>query len=381
MSPENLRRNTRSRLARMARQHGVEGWHAMRKEQLVTALLKVQPAKSLTARGGQNGANHAGRTAGKSTTLRSGEVKARPAPSAARKVGAVRKPTARPAGAVRSRNGNGNRLRVRSLVPASPPGAIEGRDGLVLQATDANWLHARWHVTRTAVDRAAAALGSWWHNAVPVLRLYEVGQDAEVGERLTTEVELPPEARHWYIRVNGGAPRVYACVGYRAPDGRFATLTRSNVVQMPRSGALQLLDKPWEEIEELIAQQARRDAPWNVEGPAGEFLGNLLCSPLRNGRTPNGRRFLQQAAAGLDVDLQVELIVHGHALPGARVQVLDQTVRVGPQGKFAMQMKLPEGRHVLAVHVLSPDGEVQRTIVLGVERNTKELDPQGPDEA
>ena len=41
MTAETLKTYTAKDLAELARKHGVRGWHAMRKEQLVKALVRV----------------------------------------------------------------------------------------------------------------------------------------------------------------------------------------------------------------------------------------------------------------------------------------------------------------------------------------------------
>jgi len=41
MTPEKLKLNTRKELAELAKQHQVAGWHGMRKDELIEALMDV----------------------------------------------------------------------------------------------------------------------------------------------------------------------------------------------------------------------------------------------------------------------------------------------------------------------------------------------------
>ena len=45
-------------------------------------------------------------------------------------------------------------------------------------------------------------------------------------------------------------------------------------------------------------------------------------------------------------------------------------------GSFTIRVNQPEGRQVIAFTALSPRGSERRMIILGIERNTKELERQ-----
>ena len=46
-----------------------------------------------------------------------------------------------------------------------------------------------------------------------------------------------------------------------------------------------------------------------------------------------------------------------------------------PDGTFTVRYSLPDSRQIIPAVAASPDGVEERTIVLAVERNTKELEP------
>src|SRR5690606_28723753 len=57
------------------------------------------------------------------------------------------------------------------------------------------------------------------------------------------------------------------------------------------------------------------------------------------------------------------------------VTVEGEPVSVRPDGTFAVRMHFPDRRQVVPVVASAADGVEQKTIILGIERNTKELEP------
>ena len=52
-----------------------------------------------------------------------------------------------------------------------------------------------------------------------------------------------------------------------------------------------------------------------------------------------------------------------------------EPVKLRPDGTFTMRFSLPDSRQIIPAVATSPDGVEERTIVLAVERNTKQLEP------
>jgi hypothetical protein len=80
-------------------------------------------------------------------------------------------------------------------------------------------------------------------------------------------------------------------------------------------------------------------------------------------------------------ELETELIVHGSTHPEAEITLLGDRVPVRKDGTFSLRFSLPNGRQVIPAVAIHPHGAEQRTIVLGIERNTKELERQSLDES
>jgi hypothetical protein len=82
----------------------------------------------------------------------------------------------------------------------------------------------------------------------------------------------------------------------------------------------------------------------------------------------------------VELRLHAELIVHGSTDPHAELKLLGDRIPVSRDGTFSHRFSLPDGRQVIDAVVTTRNGCHQRTIVMGIERNTKELEPQWFDE-
>ena len=74
-------------------------------------------------------------------------------------------------------------------------------------------------------------------------------------------------------------------------------------------------------------------------------------------------------------EIEAELVVYGSTEPNARVILQGEPVPVHTDGTFTVRFSLPDSRQIIPAVASSADGVEERTIVLAVERNTKQLEP------
>jgi hypothetical protein len=98
-------------------------------------------------------------------------------------------------------------------------------------------------------------------------------------------------------------------------------------------------------------------------------LGSPALSSFGSGAFP------QQKDRKFFFVIDAELIVFGRTEPGARVTLQGEPVKLRADGTFTMRYSFPDGRQIIPAVAASADGVEERTIVLAVERNTKELEP------
>jgi hypothetical protein len=369
----NLNACTRKALAEMARKKGISGWHRMLKEDLVSALEVLR-------------ANEAGRRAARAGARNpQAQLKSR-----------LRRPPLQTA-AARNTAVSGEELiesskfdvgvptkDLSAKVPKDLPAGY-GKDRIVVMVRDPYWLHCYWELTRHAIQRAEAALGQEWHTSKPILRLLDVSSHGTTSstESILRDIDIHGGCNNWYIDVSS-PPRSYRVdIGYLARSGRFYVLARSNVVTTPRAGVSDVIDENWVDIDSKKAERIyAMSGGFDPAGTSSLELKQLFEERLRRpmgspavtsfgsgGLMPGGkaRKFWFQ--------IDAELIVYGATEPNARVTLQGEPVKLRADGTFTMRFSLPDSRQIIPAVATSPDGIEERTIVLAVERNTKQLDP------
>ncbi|MGQ9575664.1 MAG: DUF4912 domain-containing protein [Thermoguttaceae bacterium] len=398
MGVAELKTRTVKDLAAMAKRKGVVGWHAMRKEELVQALLKCFKSRaSQGTKSRSNGKNAAGPAPGRQSGG-NGPAAAKKAPNGQQATHGAKKSAKAPAGDGRgpatqkSRSGRAERgldqIRAKlaqskdlSLRFSCEDGA-EPKDRLVLMVRDPYWLHAYWELSRQSVERARAALGQHWHGAKPVLRLVEVVRDGTTSSvrKIIRDIEIHGGVNNWYVDVDDPPRSFQLEIGYLALDRRFVSLARSNVVSTPPVGAVKSFDGNWAEVAEDYDRIYALSGGYSDEANRSE-LRDLFEERLRRPmRSPLAGRFGVPAPRGggregFCFELDTELVVSGVTSPDAQVTLKGEPVRLQPDGTFSVRFNLPERRQVFPVVASSGDGVEQRTIVLAVERNTKVMEP------
>src|SRR4051794_10327452 len=239
MTVDSLKDCNKKYLAQLAKDQGIVGWHAMRKDQLIRAL-SVPHVTSKKA-------------AGKAVAVEKASEAAEPA---ARRSSAATQPI-RPMPVLSS----------RSLDHACI------KDQIVAVARDPYWLHTYWELSRTTLSRAQAALGQEWHAARPILRLMDVSSEdtSSTAERHVRDIAIHGGVNNWYIDVTA-PPRAFRVdIGYLSQRGKFYVLARSNVVTTPKAGVADALDQHWISIQEQPQKVYHQSGGFNPSGAASEL--------------------------------------------------------------------------------------------------------------
>jgi len=356
MTSEALKDYNKRRLAQLARDKGIAGWHAMRKDQLIRALAASRSPSP---------------------------KKKKPRPAA---VSPARRK--KPGSAAAPPPPRRSAASARRLAPAPAPDHTLDhacqKDRIIVLTRDSYWLHAYWELSRTTLSRARAALGHDWHEARPILRVMDVSSEdtTSSAERHVRDIPIHGGVNNWYIDVLE-PPRSYRVdVGYVSRRGKFYVLARSNVATTPRAGVTDALDENWISVQKQF-ERIHNPTP-NGNGShqplAAIDLRDLFEERLRR---PMSSANLQNLATtplpplGRDFHFQVdaELIVYGTTEPNARVTLQGEPVNLRSDGSFTVRFSLPDSRQIIPAVAASSDGSEERTIVLAVERNTKELEP------
>jgi hypothetical protein len=362
MSPANLQTRSKKALAQLAREHGIPGWHAMRKDQLIRAL-------SATGNGSK-----------KPTKARDSKrpVRAKSSATVSRSNHSSSSPSSKrehPPAPV-------HRERAKQLARELPNGY--GKDRIVAMVRDPYWLHAYWEITSTAVKRAEAALREEWHGSKPILRVLDVSSEdtTSSSESHVRDIDIHGGVNNWYIDVND-PPRSYRVdIGYLSRRGKFFAMAHSNVVTTPRAGVSDIIDENWvsvqEQFDKIYAMSGGMD-PGSSSLELRALFEERLRRPMGSGAISSFGSAIfpavQQKRRKFWFKLDAELIVYGSTEPNARVTLQGEPIQLRPDGTFTMRFGLPDKRLIIPATAASADGAEERTIVLAVERNTKELEP------
>jgi len=349
MTVDTLKDCNKKYLAQLAKDQGIVGWHAMRKDQLIRALTMptTQPKKSAS----------------------SSAVKARPAGEAG---STTARKTTTPAAPARP-------------LTVVPPRALDHacvKDRIIAMVRDPYWLHAYWELSRSTLARAQAALGQDWHTARPILRLMDVTSEdtTSASERHIRDIEIHGGVNNWYIDVTT-PPRSYRIdIGYLARKGKFFVLARSNVVSTPKAGVSDVLDENWtsvqEQFQKIYSQSGGNSGNSGSSNDLRDLFEERLRRPMQGLSLQSlGTGALASLGRDFHFEIDAELIVYGSTEPNARVTLQGEPVQLRPDGTFTVRFSLPDSRQIIPAVAASPDGVEERTIVLAVERNTKELEP------
>jgi hypothetical protein len=385
MSQTKLQDRSKKVLAKLARKRGLAGWEEMSKDELLSALARRSRVSASSRRIKSASANRAKNSSklklnGSRGRIKRKSIRPQPQRGVARNTNGT---TSAEEQVERSKFDVGIPTKdLSAKVPKDLPTGY-GKDRIVVMVRDPYWLHCYWELTRHAIQRAEAALGQEWHASKPILRLLDVTSHdtTSSAESTVRDIGIHGGCNNWYIDV-ANPPRSYRVdIGYLAPSGRFYVLARSNVVTTPRAGVSDIIDENWADIDPKKADRiyamsggfdptaSSLELKQLFEERLRRPMGSPAVTSFGSGAYPPGR--MRQFWFQLDA----ELIVYGATEPKARVTLQGEPVKLRPDGTFTMRFSLPDSRQIIPAVASSADGVEERTIVLAVERNTKQLEP------
>ncbi len=377
-----LRTHTAKDLAAMAKGEGVSGWHSMRKEQLIKALLKLakkeaqankNSGKKATKTAGKNGGRHRPHPSNGPANRRNSDGRFKSSHSAA------------------SESGKNRLKQIRKKLAMAKNLAHKAEkehqdtitDRLVLMVRDPFWLHAYWELTPRAIQRTKVALGRHWHTAQPVLRLFEVGKDDMSVKHPVRDIVVHGGVNNWYIDVTDPPKSFQLEIGYRSSDGRFLCLGRSNIVSTAHSKTLggNSVDGNWQGVAEDFDRIYAMSGGYEDNGGDSD-LKHVFEKQLHRPMGPTmftrfglGAQNAGRSSDDFSFEVDAEVVVFGIAEPGSHITLKGEPIQTRADGTFTIRCPLADRRQVFPVVANSRDGMEQRTIILAVERNTKVLSP------
>lgn len=121
-----------------------------------------------------------------------------------------------------------------------------GEDLCALLVRDPYWLQVYWELTPKTMERTKVALGPYWHVSLPIIRLYQFDPDAVVAHQkrqVLRDVPIHGSVNNWYLDVRNPPSKFQAEIGYLTRDQNFYPVISSNVVETPQEQILDDLDR------------------------------------------------------------------------------------------------------------------------------------------
>ncbi len=201
-------------------------------------------------------------------------------------------------------------------------------------------------------------------------------------ERHIRDIPIHGGVNNWYVDVLE-PPRSYRIdIGYLSRRGKFYVLARSNVVTTPKAGVTDSLDENWANVQKQFDRiqnpSSQGQGPNNhaFQLDLRDLFEERLRRPMCSGVLQNlSTTVLPSLGRDFHFQIDAELIVYGTTEPNARVTLQGEPVQLRSDGSFTVRFSLPDSRQIIPAVAASADGIEERTIVLAVERNTKELEP------
>src|SRR3989304_3632081 len=339
MIPANLKTRTLKDLANLAKKQKVPGWHAMRKDELVKALLRrAQANRSIRDKPGKGGN-------GKSKSL-----------------------NCEPDCAARLLKIKEKLTQLKDLAcQTETDGSDPAKDRLGGMVRDPFWVQAYWELSRRSIIRAQAAMSQHGHAALPILRLCEVLREGAIvsARKTIRDIEIHGGVNNWYIDVKDPPKTFQLEIGYLSAHRKVFCLARSNIVTTPAAGREDAFDKNWSEVakdfERIFALSGGYSEP-EKRGDLKEVFEERLKRPLGDSAATKFHLGAEAHITGkrtFPLKIDTELIVHGVTEPEARVTLQGEPVRLREDGTFAVRFNLPDRRHILPVGAGSRDGTQQ----------------------
>lgn len=256
--------------------------------------------------------------------------------------------------------------------PSTPPLPTRyGEDRVTLLVRDPETLFAYWELTPAATETACHEQGCPAEALTPLLRLHDLTQDTP------PEDIVVGQAESWYLHVGRPGHRFQAELGLRGPEGRFTSISRSNVVETPPRNPAHLTAPRVNRAEEVVLRQFRgvdeHGSPQFVESRAWKVMlplaeGSPLAWVTSPGASPAGAWKAERPELFLEVE--AELILRGRTTPSATLWLNRERVALNPDGSFSLRMALPDGSFPFGLEAVSVDGTLRRTFATLVTRKS-----------
>ena len=369
-----LKQQTVRELSTIAKELDISGWHDMRKDDLVRAIVaKKRRLESKSTKSAKIAA------AAPKPAKKSRKSEEKPLPA--------KKTSPKPRSAAVEQQIS--ELRDKLSKTKSISGIYDeingkNRDRFALLVRDPYWLHAYWELCSRLIDRAKAAMGHAWHTASPILRLFRIVADGMNNPRRehVKDIKIHGGANNWYIDVLDPPGTFQLEIGFLSREGNFFPIASSNIVQTPLNQVNETtgkLDGHWGSVSEDFDRIYKLSG--GMDGNNQQLKSVFEEQLQRSMSLPVITRFARQNVGGFEktrrnfeFSVDADVIVFGKTDPSVQVSIKGEPIKLANDGSFSVRYSLAEKRQVFPVDAKGSDGIETQQVIIAVERNTKVLE-------
>jgi hypothetical protein len=270
-----------------------------------------------------------------------------------------------------------------------------GDTKISLLPKDPLWMFVYWEISQTSKNHF---LNTFKENLIPsslALRVYDVTDIIFNGTNANNffDIRISDRPDCWYINV-GEFNRAW-CVdlGYILKDGSFITITRSNIVRLPRYGISDLEDSVWasyhifdKTLFELISKSStnfmkiEREAcsehtEWKGDGFDFSSLLTHMPSSMPSSRISStsfigsfSQKTKTEKIFWLKAD--TEITVYGATEAGSTLTIQGKEIKLAEDGSFSSKFYLPEGEDEYFIEAISSDGKMSKRVFFIINKQT-----------
>ncbi|MCS7231547.1 MAG: DUF4912 domain-containing protein [Elusimicrobiota bacterium] len=276
----------------------------------------------------------------------------------------------------------------RKLVPTEISDLLQsyGDTKIVLLPRDPWWCFAYWEISEKVLSEIKNLYGE---NFILSIRVYDVTNvnnfDGKNANKFFDIDINNLQVNNWYINLPEVNRSWCVDLGVKIYDGRFITISRSNIVIMPRFGVSPLSDEQWailqKEFERLLEMSGVSmigKGSFDVAKLMRERWEELIWISqipqfISSGFISSFAEVSQQQLEVKEFFLKAdtELIIYGETKPDAKLYINGDEYKLSKDGRFSLRMHLSDEKKVIPIKAVSSDGSMQKQIIFVVTRETE----------
>ncbi|MEN3013601.1 MAG: DUF4912 domain-containing protein [Endomicrobiia bacterium] len=262
-----------------------------------------------------------------------------------------------------------------------------GDTKIVLLPKDPWWCFAYWEISENTFSELRNLYGGNFKLSIRVYDVTNVNNFDGINANKFFDIDIDNiNVNNWYINLPEVNRSWCVDLGIKTQDGKFITISRSNIVIMPKFGVSPLTDEQWailqREFERLLEMSGISmigKGSFDIAKLMKERWEELLFISQLPQFISSGfvssfaaRQEQIELAKEFFLKADTELIVYGETMPDAKLYINGDEYKLSKDGRFSLRIHLGDGTLHIPIKAVSSDGSMQKEITFLITRESKE---------